>query len=270
LHDALPDRELVLDGEIVACGPDGAPSFGELQKRMHVARPSRALLESTPVALHLFDVLFLDGEDLTGRPYTERRAALERLGVVGERVRVPRCYTGVTAEQMLACAVEHGLEGVVAKRLTSTYAPGRRSPAWVKIPLRRTEDVTVVGWQPGGGKRAGRIGSLLVAVPAEDGRLRYAGEVGTGFTEAALADLRCRLTPLGRGTPPVDGVPRPIARFAHWVEPVLVGEVQFRHWTGDGRLRHPSWKGLRFDKEVPGPSVEGAMATLRVTLDRCA
>jgi bifunctional non-homologous end joining protein LigD len=261
LRGVFPDREAVFDGEIVACGSDGAPSFGELQKRMHVARPTPALVAGTPVTMHLFDLLYLDGRDLTGLPYVERRVALEGLDVAGERLQVPPYHVGVTAEHMLACAAEHGLEGVVAKRLTSTYAPGRRSPAWVKIPLRRTVDVTVVGWQPGGGKRAGRIGSLLVSVPAEDGRLRYAGEVGTGFTEAALADMARRLAPLRRDTPPVDGVPRPIARHAHWVEPVLVGEVQFRQWTGDGRLRHPSWKGIRFDKEPPAPLVEGAMAT---------
>ena len=120
----------------------------------------------------------------------------------------------------------------------------------MKIKNIRTQEVVVGGWRPGQGRRAGTIGSLLLGLPSEDG-LRYIGNVGTGFTEDMLADLLTRLRKLARRTAPfADGVPNVIAREAQWVNPRLVGEVRFTEWTGDGRLRHPSWRGLRPDKQV--------------------
>jgi len=150
----------------------------------------------------------------------------------------------------MGAARDQRLEGVVAKRIDSTYQPGRRSRDWVKVKIMRTQEVVVVGWAPGKGRRGGTIGALLLALPGPDG-LRYAGRVGTGFTDAALAELAAQLAPLGRTSSPLaDAVPRAQAVDAHWVEPRLVGEVAFTQWTTDDRLRHPSWRGLRPDKDA--------------------
>jgi bifunctional non-homologous end joining protein LigD len=142
------------------------------------------------------------------------------------------------------------VEGVVAKRLESAYQPGARSRSWLKIKNLRTQEVLIVGWRPGQGRRADGIGSLLLAIPSTDG-LHYAGKVGTGFTTATLQDLQRRLEPLAASLSPLgDDVPRADARDARWVRPELVGEVRFTEWTRDGRLRHPAWRGLRPDKKA--------------------
>ncbi|TQM78480.1 bifunctional non-homologous end joining protein LigD [Saccharothrix saharensis] len=246
------DHEVVLDGEIVALGARRQPDFGRLQARMHVARPGDELLARVPVVYYVFDLLHVDGRSLLGAPYARRREELGGLGLGGvPGVRVPPSFTEVDGEDVLAVASDYGLEGVVAKRVTSRYEPGRRSTAWVKVPLVRTQEVLIGGWRPGDGRRAGTIGSLLLGVPSDDG-LRYVGKVGTGFTHSALLDLQERLRPLARtGSPFVDPVPADQARRAHWVRPELVGEVEYRTWTTDGRLRHSSWRGLRPDKQ-PG------------------
>ena len=142
-----------------------------------------------------------------------------------------------------AASQENELEGVVAKRLDSPYRPGVRSPDWRKVKNFRTQSVVVGGWRPGPGPAGrGRSGSLLFGVPDDEGRLVYAGHVGTGFTDQDLRDLQRMLTP--RTTSPFDGdLPREVTRDAHWVEPDLVGEVAYAVWTADGRLRHPSWRG---------------------------
>jgi bifunctional non-homologous end joining protein LigD len=132
--------------------------------------------------------------------------------------------------------------------LGSSYQPGRRSPDWIKVPVAQTQEVLVIGWQDGAGRRAGLIGALLLAVHDRGGELVYVGKVGTGFTDHALRSLADNLAPLTRPTSPVPAIPRPDARGAHWVQPTLVGEVAFRNWTPDLRLRHPSWRGLRPDK----------------------
>jgi bifunctional non-homologous end joining protein LigD len=142
----------------------------------------------------------------------------------------------------------------VAKRDASPYRPGRRSPDWLKVKNFRTQEVVIGGWAPGRGRRDGTIGSLLLGIP-DGGRLRYVGQVGTGFSDAVLDELRNALRPDATESIPFDPPPpRPDARDAHWVRPRLVGEVQFAEWTGDGRLRHPSWRGLRPDKS-PGDVV---------------
>jgi bifunctional non-homologous end joining protein LigD len=192
----------------------------------------------------------------------------------GEHVRVPANFVDVDAKAVLQAAEIAGLEGVVAKRLTAPYRPGRRSPDWTKVPLIKTQEVLIIGWKPGAGRRAGTIGSVLLAVYDQHDQLAYAGHVGTGFTDAALRHLQQELAPLTRLTPPLVDVPREHARHAHWVEPVLIGEVAFRNWTSDNRLRHPSWRGLRTDRSpasvrripepVPAPpqgTVIGAMQT---------
>ncbi len=268
----LDGRAAVLDGEIVALDQAGRPSFAELQRRMHVHTPPPSLLVQVPIRYYVFDVLHLDGADTTTLPYVRRRELLAGLPLAGLVVQVPPHHPGADPAQITAAAAAHGLEGVVAKRLTSPYRPGRRSPDWVKIPFSHHQEVVVVGYKPGEGRRAGTIGSLVLAVNDPTGALTYAGGVGTGFTDAMLRDLHRRTTTLRRGTAPVS-VPREHARGVHWLEPVLVGEVAYRNWTPDGRLRHPSWRGLRPDRSpdearrpesttaMPAATVAGAMQT---------
>ncbi|MDQ1599328.1 MAG: bifunctional non-ous end joining protein LigD [Actinomycetota bacterium] len=249
LAHQLRDHRMILDGEVVAFDEAGRPSFGELQARMHVRAPGPALLDRVPVSLLVFDVLHVDGTSLVGAPYDERRAALEGLELAGDRWAVPPAFDGQGAEA-LAASKAQGLEGVLAKRHDSVYLPGRRSPHWIKVKHVRMQEVVVGGWSPGAGRRQGGIGSLLLGVPDQDGRLVYAGHVGTGFSDRVLADLGTRLRAAERSTSPfADEVPRAHAKDAHWVTPRLVGEVTFSEWTRDGRMRHPSWRGLRPDKD---------------------
>ena len=245
----LADRiraPVILDGEIVALRA-GRPDFGVLQSRMHVRRPTARLIEHAPVHLYLylFDLLYQGPDSLLELPYTERRARLEDLGLNTDPVRTPPWFRD-DAEVVLAVSLEHGLEGVVGKPLASRYWPGRRRD-WIKVKNVRAQEVIICGWKPGQGRRADTIGSLLVGVYGDDGRLRYAGNVGTGFTEAMFTGLMAQLGPLQRETSPF-GAPVPYARGAHWVEPRLVGEVAFTEWTADGSMRHPSWRGLRAGK----------------------
>lgn len=257
LAAGLGGEQAVLDGEIVSFDATGRPSFGRLQERMHVQDRQTAarLAGSAPVTYLVFDVLHLAGRSTIGLPYRQRREVLEGLVLDGPSWRVPPSFTGGGAD-VLAASGEQRLEGVLAKRLDSVYRPGRRSPDWVKVKHVRTQEVVIVGWRPGNGRRAGRIGSLILGVPAGGG-LRWAGGVGTGFTERALDELGRRLSPYTRADPPLSG-PLSAAEFrdAHWVEPVLVGEVAFGEWTSDGRMRHPSWRGLRPDKSPADVRIE--------------
>ncbi len=242
----MAGEPMILDGEIVALR-DGRPDFGLLQSRMHVQRPTGALCAAAPVLYYVFDVLHLGERSLLPEPYTERRAVLDGLGLDRDPLRTPPWWRGGGAD-VRAAGIEQGLEGVVGKPLNSRYQPGRRGP-WIKVKNVRHQEVVVAGWTPGEGRRTNMIGSLVLGVYDQHG-LRYVGNVGTGFTEAALADLAEDLRPLARDTNPFDTtVPAPVERVAHWVEPDLVGEVAFAEWTGDGYLRHPSWRGLRPDKE---------------------
>jgi bifunctional non-homologous end joining protein LigD len=250
LGDALASHDCILDGEIVAFDENGRVSFGALQSRMHVADSSRAsrLAQDNPASYFVFDVLHLHGRDTTSLSYDERRDLLESLAIAGPRWQVPPHFPGSGAAA-LATSRAQGLEGVVGKRRDSSYLPGRRSPTWIKVKHVLMQEVVIGGWQPGEGRRAGGIGALLLGVQDDTG-LRYAGQVGTGFTEAMLADLARLLRPLARKTSPfVDDVPRKDARDAHWVTPRLVGEVAYGEWTREGRLRHASWRGLRIDKD---------------------
>lgn len=248
LAAVLGARECVLDGELVAFDAAGRPSFGALGPRIHQRGAAKIdqLRQTVPVTYLIFDVLRSASESLLDLPYTERRAVLIGLGLSGPHWDVPPHFVGCGA-----AAAEHSrrmrLEGVVAKRLDSPYRPGRRVPFWVKVKNMRTQEVVIAGWKPGGGRRTGMIGSLLVGV--NDGGLRYAGGVGTGFTERMLRDLMAELAPLERpGHPFAEDPPRADTRNAHWVEPKLVGEARYTERTGENRLRHPSWRGLRRDK----------------------
>lgn len=244
---ALPlgSTAALLDGEVVAFDAAGRADFGRLQSRMHARTPTAELQRDIPVTLLLFDVLHLAGVSLLTRPYDERRAALESLPLSGDRWQVPPAFPG-DGEAVLTATRAQGMEGVVAKRRDSRYEPGRRSDCWVKVKHVRRTSAVIVGWKPGEGGRAGRIGSLLLAVPEGD-RWVYAGHVGTGFDTATLRMLAHRLEPLRIGQPALDDVPREHARHAVWVEPRLVVECDYTEWTRDGRLRHPSYKGLRED-----------------------
>ena len=238
-------QDALLDGEVVAFDAAGRPDFGLLQSRMHVRGPSAALRAQTPVALLLFDVLHVGSTSLLGAPYEERRAVLDGLGVEGAQV--PPAFEA-DGRALLDSTLAQGLEGVVAKRRDSRYEPGRRSDDWVKVKNVRRQSAVVIGWKPGEGGRSGQLGSLLLAVQGAGG-LEYAGHVGTGFTAEVLRLLRAVLAPLG-----VDDAPCPVphehSRYVHWVRPSLVAEVEFTAWTRDGRLRHPSYKGLRDDLPV--------------------
>jgi bifunctional non-homologous end joining protein LigD len=238
---------VVLDGEIVALDADARPSFSRLQHRMHVTDEAevRRVMGPYPAVYMIFDILYADGRSLLDDPYVERRTRLNALDPGGPAWQTPPSWIGGGAD-LVAATEAQGMEGVIAKRTNSVYQPGRRSPAWLKIKNLRTVDVVIGGWNPGGGRRAGTIGSLLLGLPTPDG-LAYVGNVGTGFTDAALRDLQRRLDRLAAPASPFDAVPVPreFARAARWVRPELGGEVAYAELGGDGRLRHPRWRGLR-------------------------
>jgi bifunctional non-homologous end joining protein LigD len=250
LNRALSSHEAILDGEIVAFDERGLPSFQTLQRRMHVGSGSQArrLAKATPVTYMIFDVLWLDGHSLMGLPYGQRRHRLAALALDGERWQTPEHLTG-RAQDVLAATAKQGLEGIVAKRLDSRYAPGARNGSWIKVKNFGRQEFVIGGWLPGEGRRKDRIGALLVGIYDTDGTFRYAGRVGTGFSDAELDRLAGLLEPLRREDSPFEaGEPPP--RGAVFCEPRLVAEVEFSEWTASGSLRHPSYKGLREDKSA--------------------
>ncbi len=246
LAGPLAGRPVLLDGELVAFDEAGRTDFGRLQSRIHVSHPGPALLASVPVTYLVFDLLHADGRSLLSESYDIRREQLSGLGIDGAHWQVPEHFVGDGAAVAEATRAQ-GLEGVVAKRRTSRYEPGRRSDSWRKVKHVRRQSTVIVGWQPGVGGREGQVGSLLLAVH-EAGGLTYAGHVGTGFTaqtlallSRVLAPLRTELCPLATRIAPT------LRRGAIWVRPELVAEVEYTEWTREGRLRHPSFKGLRTD-----------------------
>jgi bifunctional non-homologous end joining protein LigD len=243
---ALGSHEAILDGEIVAFDEQGRPSFQALQSRMHLRGEAaiRRLAQTEPVTYVLFDLLWLDGHSLMDLPYTERRARLQALKLEGERWCTPEYLPG-EGTAFLAASKEQGLEGILAKRLDSSYTPGGRGSSWLKIKNVQRQELVIGGWTEGKGSRAERIGALHLGV-REKGKLRYAGKLGTGFDMAELERLAALLEPLARKDSPFTG-PQP-PKGAHFVEPKLVCEVEFTEWTRAGTLRHPSYKGLREDK----------------------
>jgi bifunctional non-homologous end joining protein LigD len=236
--------DAVFDGEIVVMNAAGRPSFRDLAERMHVRDKHKAarLAATIPVTYLVFDVLRFAGVDLLEVPYAERRALLDELDPPGGRWLVPPAFDDGPATR--AASREHGLEGVVAKRLAAPYRPGLRSPDWVKVKSELTGDFVVGGWRPG----VRPIGGLLVGVPAPGG-LVFRGRVGGGISDAAQRELVAELRPLITAAPPFEQpLPREDSRTAIWVRPQVVVEVKFSQRTRDGRLRFPRFLRLRRDK----------------------
>lgn len=233
----------VLDGEVVVFDGD-RPSFGRLQHRMHVERPTQPLVTEHPVVYVVFDLLELDGRSLLDLPLRSRRDVLTQLLDDGPSWRVPPIVEG-DGEALLTLADKRGLEGVVAKRLSSRYEPGARSSAWRKVKIRRRQEFVVVGWLPGQGRLSGEIGSLLLAV--NDGaHLVFVGAVGSGIGDRDRAQLAERLVPTGAC--PFDDTPA-LDRPPIWTEPTVVAEVDYGSWPADALLRHPVYAGLRIDRD---------------------
>jgi bifunctional non-homologous end joining protein LigD len=253
LGEELGSREAVLDGELVAFDDAGKPSFGKLQQRMNLASESaiRRVAREAPVTYMLFDLLYLDGSLTTGLPYSQRRKLLDDLGLNGASWQTPAHHLA-DGQALLAATAELGLEGVIAKRLTSPYRPGERTREWLKIKNVGRQELVIGGWLPGKGARANTLGALLVGYyedPGDARSLRYAGRVGTGFDDSELRRLKGELGSRPRRTSPFAHGPKP-PREAHFVKPELVAEVEFSEWTRDGVLRQPSYKGLRTDKRA--------------------
>ncbi|MFI6340571.1 ATP-dependent DNA ligase [Streptomyces sp. NPDC050535] len=245
LGGVLGATPAVLDGEVLVLDQQGRGDFQLLQSRMGLARsPAKAVQRAaqTPAHLVLFDVMRLR-EDMTSLPYVRRRLELEGLALGGPFWSTPAALVG-HGELALRATRESGLEGLVCKRLDSLYEPGVRSRAWIKIRNVRAVDVVVGGWVPGRGRLSGLPGAVLVGM-RDAGRLRYAGSVGTGWSETERSELAQLLRAAETDTCPFDRVP-PVAG-AHWVAPRLVGEVRYSTFTKAGLLRQPSWLRLRTD-----------------------
>jgi bifunctional non-homologous end joining protein LigD len=247
-----PSQDFVADGEIVAFeGP--RTSFERLQGRMQVQDPRLARLSGIEVFLYLFDLTYLDGHDLAELPLRARKALLREALAFDDPIRYAE-HLDEHGEELFREACAQGWEGLIAKRAESRYVRARNGD-WLKFKCAREQELVIGGFTPPKGSRK-HFGALLVGY-YEDGKLRYAGKVGTGFSDEALADLGARLFKLETGESPFarDGLPRE----ARWVEPKLVGQFGFAEWTRDGKLRHPRYRGLRDDKrprevvrEAPG------------------
>jgi bifunctional non-homologous end joining protein LigD len=244
----LSGRRAILDGEVVALDKDGRPSFPLLQQRMHV-RDSGAvkiLMKSVPVYYMLFDILYLDNQVTMPLPFKKRREMLEELMLSGQNWRTSPAIEG-EGKSMYETALAHTMEGIVAKKLDSLYEPGRRSPNWLKIKIVQSQELVVGGWCPEKGDNRSRIGCLLLGY-YDKGQFRYAGSVGTGYTDAVHGQLVEKLQKIGRPTSPfTEKVPKPNPIF---VDPKLVVEVDYRRWPEGGLVQQASYKGLRMDKKA--------------------
>jgi len=238
--------QAIVDGEVVALDEKGVPSFQRLQPRMHVSDEAtvRKLRRSTPVVYEAFDLLYLDGEDLTKRPLRDRLRLLDESLTPMGAIRRSEGFVG-TGVALFQAAREQGLEGIVAKRLDSTYHPGARSPAWVKVKAFRSMECVIGGWTAGQGGRQKTLGALLLGI-YRDGKLMPVGHVGTGFDERTLRDLLSLLEKHESPTSPFAVKPR-TNQPARWCLPELVCEVEYVEITRDGTLRHPTFRGLRSD-----------------------
>ena len=233
---ALADHHVILDGEVVALDSQGVPNFTKMQNR---ARADR-------IEFWAFDILHIDGRSLLRVKYRDRRRILETFAE-GTGLIVPPLIDG-DGPRALAYTRTRKWEGVVAKKWDSVYQPGRRSSAWIKDKNWNTQEAVIGGWRKGEGGRSSGIGALLLGIP-DAGGLRFIGRVGTGFTEKDLAALKSILAPLRTDASPFyPALPQPETKDVTYVRPELVGEVRYGEMTSEGRLRHPSWRGLRPDK----------------------
>ena len=249
LAEDLAEHHVILDGEVVALDDHGVPSFHEIQNRTRLDR----------IQFWAFDIVYLDGRSLLRASYRDRRRILETLATA-TRLTVPPLLDGDGPEALEFSRV-HKWEGVVAKKWESTYQPGRRSASWIKDKNWSTQDVVIGGWRRGAGGRSSGIGALLMGIPGDggpDAGLHFVGRVGTGFTERDLAHLKEVLTPLVTAESPfAEQLSRNELRGVTFVRPELVGEVRYGERTPDGRLRHPSWRGLRPDMSPVQVRVSG-------------
>jgi bifunctional non-homologous end joining protein LigD len=235
-------RSLVLDGEVVAYEGDQT-SFGRLQQRLGTSTPSAALVANNPVVYCVFDLLELDGADLAQRPLEQRRALLAKAIRPRAALQLSEAWRG-DSERRFDEACRWGWEGLIAKRTDAPYVSGR-SKHWLKLKCAWEQEFVIGGYTDPAGSRAD-FGAVLVGY-YEDGRLQYAGKVGTGFSAGVLHDLGARLREMETSTLPFVEV-RPVPRGTHWTRPELVAQVGFAEWTRDGRLRQPRFRGLRDDK----------------------
>jgi bifunctional non-homologous end joining protein LigD len=234
----------ILDGEIVAFR-DGATSFSQLQQRLGLVHPSESLVSSVPVTYYIFDILYSGGKDVRSLPQLERKELLRQVLSFDDPLRYTE-HRGRDGEKYYAQACKDGWEGLIAKRAAAPYRAGRTRD-WLKFKCENAQEFVIGGYTDPQGSRQG-LGALLLGYYDPDGRLNYAGKVGTGFSENVLRQLHSTLSTLARDTPPYD-VGRLPRAHVHWVEPRLVAEVGFSEWTTDGQLRHPRYQGLRDDKE---------------------
>jgi bifunctional non-homologous end joining protein LigD len=257
LHERTVALDSVLDGEIVAMA-DGRPSFERLQARMNLQNPRdiQRMMKQVPVVYIAFDLLYLDGMSLMDRPVEERKRLLSEIIIPAPNVLVSD-YVDTEGIALFEAARSQGLEGIVAKRMGSPYRPGRRTREWIKIKTVYDGDVVVGGWSRGEGSRSASFGALLVGAYAGDG-LRFLGAVGTGFSERALGEMLPKLRAVESQECPFEGGEEAVraGRFGkpiiepRWAEPVLVARIEYRELTSGGRLRAPSFKALRNDKDA--------------------
>jgi DNA ligase D-like protein (predicted ligase)/DNA ligase D-like protein (predicted polymerase)/DNA ligase D-like protein (predicted 3'-phosphoesterase) len=249
IHELVNQVNAVVDGEIVAFEADGRPSFELLQQRMNLKneREIKRMSKQIPVTLVAFDLLWLDGEELTGLPLEQRRELLEGVVERDDRLEVVTHVEG-EGKAFVDAARKLRLEGVVAKKKGSRYEPGRRTPNWKKIKLTNTQDCVILGWTRGEGSRGQTFGALLVGAFV-DGELKWIGQVGTGFTQKMQETVLEQLTPLVRKTPAIDDKELKAVKGATFVEPKIVCEVEYLEMTkSTNKMRAPSFKGLRPDK----------------------
>ncbi len=260
LAEALRPHTAVLDGEIVALDATGRPDFGRLQPRMQArsAKQTIAAAADQAVTFIVFDLLELDGNDLTGQTYEDRHRLLALLVDPGPAWTVTDTWND-GGEALLDAMAAAGMEGLIAKRLGSRYEPGRRSSDWLKVKVRRRQELVVGGWLPGQGNRSETFGALLVGYYPDDlaqpdrtaGSLVYAGRVGTGFTRTEQDRLVAELSSIATvDCPFADGIPTDVRRAGRWVHPHLVVEAEFGEWTHEGVMRHPAYVGQRFDRDA--------------------
>jgi bifunctional non-homologous end joining protein LigD len=235
-------RRFVVDGEVVAF-EGNATSFERLQRRMQLASPEAARRTGVAVYLYLFDLVWLEGFDVRRLPLRSRKSLLRRALSFEEPIRF-MTHRNERGEELFRAACEMGLEGLIAKRAESPYV-NRRTRDWLKLKCHREQELVIGGFTAPQGSRTD-FGALLVGY-YEDGELRYAGKVGTGFDRRTLTALGRALREIERDAPPFADV-RPVPKGTRWVEPKLVAQIAFGEWTRDGRLRHPRYLGLRDDK----------------------